>query len=182
MTTATKQQLPTGTWNADATHSQVGFAVDYMGGTFRGFFSPVEATLEVAEDGSVELKGSAQASAIHVLDENLAGHLLAPDWFDAERTPGISFSATDVTLDGGNVVVSGELTIKNVTKPVELKGTIAEPIADPYGNSRIGVTLTTTIDRTQFDLNWNNPLPSGEPALSNDVTLTAELFLVQAQA
>jgi polyisoprenoid-binding protein YceI len=180
MTTATRQQLPTGTWNVDATHSQVGFAVDYMGGTFRGFFSPVEATLEVADDRSVELKGSAQAAAIHVLDENLTGHLLSPDWFDAERTPGISFSASDVTRDGNNVVVDGELTIKGITKPVELKGTLTEPIADPYGNSRIGLTLTTTIDRTQFGLEWNNPLPSGEPALSNDVTLTAELFLVKA--
>ena len=180
MTTATKQQLPTGTWNVDATHSQVGFAVDYMGGTFRGSFSPVEATLEVAEDGSVELEGSAQAAAIHILDENLTTHLLSPDFFDAERTPGISFSAGDVTRDGNNVVVDGELTIKGTAKPVELKGTITEPIADPYGKSRIGLTLTTTIDRTAFGLNWNNPLPSGEPALANDVTLTAELFLVKA--
>ncbi len=76
--------------------------------------------------------------------------------------------------------MSGELTIKGETHPVELRGTVSEPIEDPYGNARFGLELETQIDRTAFGINWNNPLPSGEPALANDVTLTAKLSLVQA--
>ena len=177
---ATKTELPTGTWNVDPVHSQVGFAVKYMIGTFRGSFSPVEATLTVDEDGITGLQGSTTAENVKVQDENLGTHLLSPDFFDAERTPVITFSASDIARDGDDVTVNGELTVKGVSQPVTLTGTIADPIQDAYGNDRIGLTLTTTIDRTSFGLNWNIPLPTGEPALANDVALTAELYLVKA--
>jgi polyisoprenoid-binding protein YceI len=175
MATATSTTLPTGTWNLDPVHSQVGFAVDYMIGTFRGTFAPVSATLV---DGV--LKGSAPVAGIKVQDENLETHLKSPEFFDAERAPEITFSASDAKIDGTNVVVDGELTIKGITKPVELKGSITEPIEDAYGQTRIGLKLETTVDRTDFDLNWNVPLPTGEPALKNEVTLTADLYLVKA--
>jgi len=178
--TATQTKLPTGTWNVDPVHSQVGFAVDYLVGTFRGSFSPVEGTLAVVEDDAAELKGTAQASGIKVQDENLSTHLLSPDFFDAERTPGIDFSASDIRRSGANVTVNGELTIKGITEPVELTGTISDPVEDAYGNDRIGLTLVTTIDRTRFGLNWNVPLPNGKQALANDVSLAAELYLVRA--
>jgi polyisoprenoid-binding protein YceI len=178
--TQTHTQLPTGTWGIDPVHSQVGFAVDYMAGTFRGSFSPVAGSLAVAEDGKAELKGTAQATGIKVQDENLVTHLLTPDFFDAERTPEITFSATDVRRSGNDVTVDGELTIKGTTKPVELTGTVSDPIEDAYGNDRIALNLETTIDRTQFGLNWNLSLPNGKPALANNVTLAAELFLVKA--
>ena len=80
----------------------------------------------------------------------------------------------------GARVVEGELTIKGRTQPVELRGTIADPITDPYGRERIGLTLAGSIDRTSFGIDWNNPLPSGEPALANEVQLSAELYLVKA--
>lgn len=176
-TTITK--IPTGTWNVDPVHSQVGFAVDYMIGTFHGSFTPVAASLEVTDEG-FELRGSAPVAGIKVQDENLAAHLQSPDFFDAERAPEITFSADDVTIDGSNVTVDGELTIKGITKPVELKGTVTDPIEDAYGQTRIGLKLSTTVDRTDFDLNWNVPLPSGEPALKDEVTLTADLYLVKA--
>ena len=166
---ATQTKLPTGTWTVDSIHSQVGFAVDYLVGTFRGSFSPVEGTLTVAEDGAAELEGSAQASGIKVQDENLSTHLLSPDFFDSERTPEISFSATDIRRTGEDVTVDGELTLKGLTHPVSLAGTIRGPVA-----------LATIIDRTQFGLNWNMPLPNGKQALANDVTLSAELYLARA--
>ena len=78
------------------------------------------------------------------------------------------------------MTVAGELTIKGTSQPVELEGTVAEPITDPYGNERIGLKLDGTVDRTKFGIDWNNPLPSGEPALANDVSLSAELYLVKA--
>src|SRR5580765_1612705 len=176
--TAARTELPTGTWNVDPAHSQVGFAVEYLVGTFRGSFSPVEGKLAVREDG-VELNGSTSAASVKVHDENLGTHLLSPEFFDAERTPAITFSATDVARNGDDVTVKGELAIKGIAKPVALTGTIADPIQDAYRNVRIGLTLETTVDRTDFGLNWNVPLPNGKPALSNDVTLTAELYLVK---
>jgi polyisoprenoid-binding protein YceI len=176
---ATQTKLPTGTWTVDSIHSQVGFAVDYLVGTFRGSFSPVEGTLTVGEDGVAKLAGSTSATSVKVQDENLGTHLLSPDFFDTERTPEIRFAATDVRRSGNDVAVQGELTIKGTTQPVELKGTVSDPIKHVDEKDRIGLTLETTIDRTEFGLNWNMPLPSGEPALANDVTLTAELQLVK---
>jgi polyisoprenoid-binding protein YceI len=172
--------LPTGTWHVDPTHSQVGFEVEYMVGTFRGSFSPVEATLAVDEDGTATLTGSARAENVKVQDENLNAHLLSPEFFDAARTPAIEFSASGINRAGDELEVVGELTIKGVTEPVELRGTIADPITDAYGRLRVGLKLATTVDRTRFGLNWNLPLPTGEPALANEVRLTAELYLIEA--
>jgi len=87
--------LPAGTWQLDPVHSQVGFAVKYMVGTFRGSFSPVAATLSVA-DGVASLTGEAKAENVRVQEPNLVSHLLAPDFFDAERTPDLRFSSSDV--------------------------------------------------------------------------------------
>ena len=172
--------LPAGTWNVDPVHSHVDFAVEYLVGTFQGSFSPVEATLEVDENGVGTLRGSARVENVKVQDENLAAHLQAPDFFDAERTPEITFAARDMRASGKDLAVSGELTIKGEMHTVELRGTVSEPIDDPYGTTRFGLELETQIDRTAFGINWNNPLPSGEPALANDVTLTAKLSLVKA--
>jgi polyisoprenoid-binding protein YceI len=178
--TPTRATLPTGTWQLDPAHSQVGFAVEYMVGTFRGTFSPLEGELEVSEDGTAELSGRARAESVQVQDENLEAHLQSPDFFDAERAPELTFEASDIRRDGDDLTVNGELTIRGATQPIELKGTIKDPITDPYGRERIGITLEGSVDRTSFGINWNNPLPSGEPALANDVKLSAELYFVKA--
>jgi polyisoprenoid-binding protein YceI len=80
---------------------------------------------------------------------------------------------------GDGLVVRGELTIKGVTRPVELRGDLAGPSTDPWGNERIGLALAGTIDRTDFDLRWNAPLPSGGFLLADDVELTASVSAVQ---
>jgi polyisoprenoid-binding protein YceI len=172
------QILPAGTWTIDPVHSQVGFAVGYHVGTFRGSFSPVEATLEVGEDGEAKLTGSASVSGVKVQDENLAAHLQSPDFFDAERTPEISFASTAIRPAGEELEIEGELTIKGTTLPVTARGSVGEQkqyMERPY----FGLELQATIDRTRFGLSWNNPLPNGEAALADEVTLTAELFLTR---
>ena len=178
--TQTKESLPTGTWTVDPVHSQVGFAVDYVVGTFRGSFSPLEARLDVAEDGSATLIGSVPVTGVKVQDENLSAHLQSPEFFDAERTPEITFTSTEVRRSGDEIAIAGELTIKGITHQVEARGTITDPADDPFGGVRFGLKLETSIDRTRFGLNWNNPLPNGQPSLANDVTLSAELYLVKA--
>jgi polyisoprenoid-binding protein YceI len=171
-TTDTQQAVPTGTWSADKVHSDIGFAVDYMAGTFNGTFSDFDAQVS---DGT--LRGSARVASVQVKDPNLEQHLQAPDFFDAERHPELSFESKDITRSGDEITVAGEITIKGHTEPVEITGTITEPIDDPYGGTRFGVKLQAKIDRDKFGVSWNNPLPNGEPALSNEVTLVAELQL-----
>ena len=181
-TIESRTQLAAGTWNADAVHSQIGFEIAYMGGTFRGTFSPFEATLEVAEDGQAHLEGATQVANVKVQDENHETHLQSPDFFDAERTPEIRFVSDDLERDGEQVTVRGDLTIRGTTRTVELDGTIEEGIVDGYGNERVRLSLAGTIDRSQFGVDWNMQLPSGDPALPNDVALTGELSFVKAQS
>jgi polyisoprenoid-binding protein YceI len=170
---------PAGTWSLDPVHSSVDFEVSYLAGTFKGGFDEIGAELTV--DGErATLEGSAKVASVDVKDENFSAHLQSPDFFDAERHPELRFTAEDIRLDGdGQVSVAGELTIKGVTQPVTVTGTVTTPMVDPYGNERIGLNLTTKIDRTDFGVNWNNPLPSGEPSLANDVTILAELQFVK---
>jgi polyisoprenoid-binding protein YceI len=176
-TTQTSTWLPTGTWRLDPVHSSIGFEVDYMVGAFRGQFREVDATL-VVDGPDVRLEGTAQVASVDVKDENLAVHLQSPEFFDADRYPELRFVATDVEGDE-ELTVRGEITIKGVTQPVELTGRATPPLTDAYGRERIGLTLSTKLDRTAFGVSWNMPLPSGEPALSDEVTLVAELYFVQ---
>jgi polyisoprenoid-binding protein YceI len=170
---------PAGTWQLDPVHSTVGFEVPYLAGTFKGQFRDVAATLGV--DGeSASLEGVAQVASVDVKDENLAAHLQSPDFFDAERHPELRFAAHEIALDGEQVAVRGDIAIKGVTKPVDLRGTVTAPLADAYGRERIGLVLSTTVDRSEFGLDWNTPLPSGDAALGNEVTIVAELQFVKA--
>jgi len=172
MSTTEIQAVPAGTWAVDPVHSTVGFSVHYMAGTFTGTFGDFDA---LASDGV--LKGSARVASVQVKDPNLEGHLQTPDFFDAERHPELTFESTSIERDGQQVRIDGEITIKGHTETIEITGRISDPIADPYGGERFGLTLAGVIARDRFGMNWNNPLPSGEPALSNEVTISAELQL-----
>ena len=168
------QALPGGTWSVDRVHSNVGFAVEYMAGTFAGTFSDFDARVA---DGV--LQGSAKVASVQVKDTNLEGHLQSPDFFDAERHPELTFRSNSIERAGDELTIDGEITIKGHTEPVLITGFVSEPIVDPYGGTRYGLKLETTIDRDRFGVSWNNPLPSGEPALANEVVLTAELQLAR---
>ena len=175
---STNTLAPAGTtWVSDPVHSNVGFEVEYSGvSTFRGSFGDFDATLE----GST-LAGSARVASVDVKDEQLSGHLQSPDFFDAERYPEINFRADGLTVaDDGSVTGPGELTIKGVTKPVELKGRIsAAPSVDPFGREKLGLSLDTTIDRNKFGVTWNAPNQSGGNYLGDEVTLKADLTFVR---
>ena len=158
--------IPTGVWKSDPVHSQVGFAVKHMVvATFRGTFTDFGVTL-ANEDGEPRLYGAVRTDSVQVRDENLNGHLLSPEFFDSERYPELTFTSTGIRADGGELVVDGELTIKDVTKQVEARGQINGPVADVAGGDRIGIDLETQVDRTEFGLNWNAPLPSGGVAVA----------------
>src|SRR4051812_26944473 len=128
MSTTTQQALPTGAWSVDKVHSNVGFAVPYMAGTFQGTFSDFDARL----DGGA-LTGTAKVASVQVKDPNLEAHLQSPDFFDAERYPELSFDAREVSRSGNDLTIAGELTLKGHTEPVEIQGRITDPFADAYG-------------------------------------------------
>ena len=147
--------------------------------TFRGSFAAFDAQLTVDEDGRARLVGSVPVDTVVVKDENLVAHLQSPEFFDAEQYPTISFEANDIAIDGGDVTVTGDLTLKGHTERVTAQGTIVGPVEDPFGNTKVGLQLETVVDRTKFGLNWNAPLPKGGFMLANDVTLSVDLELVQ---
>ena len=173
-TTQAEATIPAGVWKSDPVHSQVGFAVKHMVvATFRGTFTDFAVTL-ANEDGEPSLYGAVRTDSVQVRDENLNGHLLSPDFFDSERYPEITFTSTGIHADGADLVVDGDLTIKGTSKAVEAHGQISGPVAHPAGGE-------TQVDRTEFGLNWNAPMPSGGVAVQNEVTLTVHLELAKEE-
>jgi polyisoprenoid-binding protein YceI len=177
-TTADLRGLLTGIWEMDPVHSSIGFEIPYLSGTFKGQFRDAEAKLNV-HDGKAELGGLARVASVDVKDENLSAHLQSPDFFDAERHPELLFSAHDLDLGSERVAANGALTIKGVTKPVEVTGTLTPPMVDAFERERIGLVLTTTVDRQDFGVSFQMPLPSGEPAIGDEVTIVAELYFIR---
>jgi polyisoprenoid-binding protein YceI len=176
-----EQAIPTSTWKSDSIHSTVGFTVRHMVvGRFRGKFNDYDVTL-TSNDGELSIEGRVNVASVDINDENLYPHLLAPDFFDADRHPELTFKSVAVRQDGEQVVIDGDLTIKGVTQRVEGRGTLTGPGTDIGGNERIGLELETTIDRSAYGLDWNAPLPSGGVAVGNDVKLQIELELAREQ-
>jgi polyisoprenoid-binding protein YceI len=157
-------------------HSTFGFRLRHNGvSTFRGEFERVDATLQ---DGLLE--GTAQVESVKTALPQLKEHLLGPDFFNAAETPSITFRSTDIRLsDDGTVEIDGDLTLRGVTKPVTAKGTFAAGIG-LRGTEVVGLDLEATIDRRDYGLNWQAPLPRGGDALAWDVTLQVQLELTVA--
>ena len=181
---STTQQItavPVGTWVSDPTHSSFDFSVKHMVvATFRGALPDFEATLTSREDGTVHLLGIGRLASITTQDENLTGHLASPDFFDVQRYPEVRYESAEVVRDGDQLTVRGTLTLKGVTKDLELHGTIVGPVVGLGDAEVVGVELEGAIDRTEFGLNWNAPLPGGGFAVGNDVRLRTQLELRQS--
>lgn len=170
----------TGTWQTDATHSTLEFSARHMVvATYRGRLPKFAATFQVTDSG-VEFSGTADAASVVTEDENLTGHLLSPEFLDAARHPQVTFVSRSVVVDGEDVTIDGDLTIKGITRPVTFRGSVAGPAEDPWGSTRLGLELSTKIERSDYDMNWNAPLPAGGLVLGNTVTLSAQLELLKA--
>jgi len=172
-------KIPSGTWSIDPVWSALEFDVKKIGlinvkGRVPGF----TGTIQGGEHPSIE--GTVDVSSITTFDETRDTHLQSPDFFDVARYPELRFESTSVETDGDEVVVQGDLTIKGVAKPVELRGSFLGTGVDPMGNDRIALELSGTIDRTEFGLNWNAPLSSGGFLLPNEVVVKASFAAVKA--
>jgi polyisoprenoid-binding protein YceI len=180
MSATTLSRIPTGTYSVDPTHSNVGFEVRHMGiATVRGAFKQFTGTVDATGDAP-RLEGSVELASIDTGDVNRDGHLQAPDFFDAQQHPQITFhSTTTEATPEGAIKLVGEITIKGITKPIELSGTLAENGEDPWGNERIGLEVEGKIDRREFDLKWNQTLPNGNLLVANDVKLVVSVSAVK---
>jgi polyisoprenoid-binding protein YceI len=175
--------IPAGTtWSVDTLHSTVGFAVKHMVvSTFRSSFEDYEAKLSAAEDGTLRLEGRVDVASIAIKDDTLRTHVLAEDFFAVDRHPQVTFDSTLVRAENGELTVDGELTIKGVTRPIVARGTLTEPAVTFGDVEKVGLELEAVVDRTQYGLNWNAPLPKGGFALGNDVKLQVSLELAKAE-
>ena len=175
MTTATTPF--SGTYTADPVHSSFGFAVRYQGvSLFKGTLSEVDAKLT---DGRLEGTAKVESISIRTPDQ-FRQHVLGAEFFDAANHPEVAFTSSDLDLrEDGTATVNGELIIKGIARPVTAAGTWIAPAADAFGSTRGHLNLEAVVDRTEFDMNWNMPLPSGGNVLANEVTLTVELSLIE---
>jgi polyisoprenoid-binding protein YceI len=171
----TQAQATTSDWKVDKTHSNVDFSVKHlMISTVRGHFREFEAEIYVDE----ALPENSRVSAtIHVasVDTNLPdrdAHLRSDDFFNAEQFPSITFESTSVeVLDASDFRVAGNLTIRDVTRPVVLNGEYDGRIVDPWGNERIAFNAETEISRKDFNVRWNQLLETGGVTVSDTVKI-----------
>jgi polyisoprenoid-binding protein YceI len=177
--TGTVVVVPEGTWTIDPAHSTVEFAVRYLGiVTVKGRATEIAGTITGGATPTIE--GVVPVASLTTFDDTRDGHLLSPDFFDAERYPELRFASGDVAGTADELTVDGELTIKGVTKPVRLTGAFSGHATDPWGNERIGIDLAGSIDRNDFGVSWNAPLPGGGFLLHDRVALSASFSAVKA--
>jgi polyisoprenoid-binding protein YceI len=174
-----QQQVPAGTYVVDPVHSSIGFAVVHNGvSTFRSGFGDYEARLIGGEDP--RLVGTVEVAGIEIEEPNLKGHLLSPEFFDAERYPQLRFESSELDVaEDGSATIRGELEIRGEKHQVEASGRFAQLGADLGGKARVGLSLEATVDRRSFGLDWQAELPSGGEVLDYEVGIAVELELVE---
>ncbi len=170
-------------YKVDTSHSLVEFAVRHMMvATVKGRFSSFDGTLAVdwQEPSRSSVEVTIDAASIDTREPQRDNHLRSADFLDVEKYPHIVFKSTRVeVLDDSHLRVHGDLTIKDVTRPVVLEATFEGKATDPWGNERIGLTATTKLDRREFGLHWNVPLESGGILVGHEVRVNIELEAIK---
>jgi len=172
------------TWNVDSTHSVVEFKVKHMMiSNLKGHFTGVAGTLSLDEADLTQssVEAAIEIASIHTLDAGRDAHLKAEDFFDVEQFPTMQLKSTHIAVKSdGELVVTGDLTIKGVTRSVKFVVEGPSPATkDPWGNTRIGLAATTKINRKDFGLTWNAALEAGGLMVSEDVSIALDLQFVK---
>ncbi len=169
------------TWNIDASHTSLDFAVKHMAiSTVRGHFKALSGTVTTNDSGALEsIEATIDASTIDTKDAQRDGHLKSPDFFDVASHPNITFKSTSVQAKGGNEYsVTGDLSMHGITKPVTLAVETATPIKDPWGMTRTAASGTAKISRKEWDLTWNQVLELGALLVGDEIKITLEVEAV----
>ena len=180
--TLTTQLVPAGTWAIDPAHSRVGFAVKHLGiATVRGTFENFSGTLVVGEDlATSTATATIEAASVNTAEEQRDAHLRSADFFDAEANPEITFVSTKVEReDESTWLITGDLTIKGVSKPVTLEFESTGSARDPFGNLRVGFEGAATINRKDWDLTWNAALETGGVLVSEKIKLEFDVSAIK---
>jgi polyisoprenoid-binding protein YceI len=169
-------------WAIDPSHSEIQFKVKHLmistvTGSFKEFGADVE--LEGGDLNNAQVSFWANTASIFTNDEKRDGHLRSGDFFESEKFPKLSFKSTHIEGSGNNWKVTGDLTIKDVTKPVTLNVEWSGQAKDPWGNTKAGLNLSGKIDRKEFGLTWNAALEAGGVLVSDEVRILAEVQLAK---
>ena len=171
------------TWNLDTSHSEVTFAVRHMMiSTVRGKFNKFSGTIDFneADPAKSTVDVSIDAASIDTRDEKRDGHLKSGDFFDVEKFPALTFKSTRVEKVSDNSGrVYGDLTIRDVTRPVVLDVEYAGQARSPWGTTSAGFSATTKINRKDFGLTWNVALETGGVLVGEDISIAIEAELVK---
>jgi len=182
---ATLQTTARSTWNVDPVHSVAEFKVKHMMiSNVKGRFTGVRGalTLDESDPTNSSVEASIESASINTGDLQRDTHLKSPDFFDVEKFPTLSFKSTQVTRDGsGEIVVGGDLTIHGITRNIvfTVEGP-TPPAKDPWGNTRLGLSASTKINRKDFGLTWNAALETGGILVGDEVTITLDVQFVKA--
>ena len=170
-------------WGIDPNHTEIGFKVKHlMISNVTGKFEKFEGSVESASDDFVNanISFTAETASVNTGQPQRDGHLQSPDFFDAAKFPQLKFTSTKFEkLSGDKYVLEGDLTIRDVTKPVKLDVAFSGVAKDPYNNTKAGFEITGKINRTDFGLNFNAPLETGGVLLSEEIKLQIEVQLVK---
>lgn len=174
--------LAPGTWNIDASHSSVSFVARHLVvSKVRGRFDTFAGAITVAADPlQSTVEATIEVASINTSDANRDGHLRSADFFDAERYPTISFTTTAVRAAGDDFVLTGDLTIKGVTRPVDLELEFNGVEKDPWGGTRAGFSAETEINRKDWGLEWNVVLETGGALVGEKIKIQLDIEAVQA--
>jgi len=175
--------MSTTKWSIDPTHSEIGFKVKHMmftnvSGSFQKFDASIETEEDNFENAKIEFTGDVDSITTGNADRDK--HLLSPDFFDAEKHPKLTFSASSFKkLNEGEYELKGDLTLNGVTKPVKLDVEFGGLAKDPWGNLKAGMSITGKINRKDWGLNWNSALEAGGVLVGEEVKLNIELQFVK---
>jgi polyisoprenoid-binding protein YceI len=185
MSTLATPQATTTTWNIDPAHTVAEFKVKHMMiSNVKGQFAKVTGVLTLDESNlaNSHVEASIDAASIETRDAQRDEHLKSADFFDVQKFPTLSFKSTRINLvSAGELTVDGDLTIRGVTRKVlfSVDGP-TPPAKDPWGNTRVGLSATTKINRKDFGLTWNAALETGGILVSDEVTITLDVQFVKA--
>ena len=167
-----------GTWAIDPVHSEVSFVVRHMMvSKVRGRFDTFEGTIVTAENPlESSVTASVDLSSVNTGQEQRDAHIRSADFFEVEKHPMMTFASTGVRAEGDHFLLDGDLSIKGVTKPVTFTLEVNGFGPDAYGGTRAGFSATTEINRKDFGVNFDGPIPGvpGGVAVSDKVTVTLE--------
>jgi polyisoprenoid-binding protein YceI len=180
MTTSTIPGYAAGTWVLDPAHSDVTFSVRHLAiSKVRGTFERFDVTVVTGENPlDSTVTASIEMASVNTKQADRDGHLKTSDFFLIEEYPTMDFVSTGIRLDGEDLAIDGNLTLRGVTKPVTLKGEFGGITTDGYGQTKAGASASTKINRLDFGVNWNAALEAGGLTLGNDVTINLEIQVV----